>query len=138
MDGKITGGCLCGAVRFECSADRPVMAGNCHCRDCQRASGSAFITALFFPKEQVQITGDVRYYDVQAESGNTFSRGFCSTCGSNLFGRSTGFPHLIGLRAGTLDDPNRFAPSVNIYIESAPSWHVLSQDLPRFARAPVR
>lgn len=134
---KVTGRCLCSAVHFECT-EEPVMAGNCHCRDCQRASGAAYITALFFPKESVSIFGDLRFFDVKADSGNTFSRGFCPSCGSGLFGRSTGFPHLIGVRAMSLDDPERFPPEMNIFVDSAPEWHVLSDELPRYSRGPDR
>jgi hypothetical protein len=115
------------------------MAGNCHCRDCQRASGAAYVTGLFFPQESVSITGEVRYFAIEADSGNTFSRGFCPTCGSNLFGVSSGFEHLVGVRAATLDKPERFRPRVNIFVDSAPPWHVIDETLPRFARgAPTR
>ena len=65
-----TGRCLCGAVRFECDEVEPIMAGNCHCRNCQRSSGAACVTALFFPKDSVRITGHPCYFDVIAESGN--------------------------------------------------------------------
>lgn len=138
MSSVSTGRCLCGNVRYQCSGE-PVMTGNCHCRDCQRASGAAYITGFFFSRDAVSIAGEVRYFDVKADSGNTFSRGFCPNCGSSLFGVSTGFSHLIGVRATTLDDPGRHRPRVNIFVESAPSWHVLDETLPRFPRgAPTR
>ncbi len=63
-----TGGCACGAIRYECSA-AAAFAGNCHCRDCQRATGSAFAPLVFVPKSAVTITGDVKYYDVKGDSG---------------------------------------------------------------------
>lgn len=81
-----TGGCLCGAVRYECSA-RPVFMGNCHCRDCQRTTGTAYVAAVLVPREAVAITGEVKQFDVKADSGQTFSRRFCPDCGSRLFGQ---------------------------------------------------
>ena len=63
MATRFTGGCICGGVRFECAAD-PIAAGNCHCRDCQRASGSAYAAALLVPAGALSITGEVKYYDV--------------------------------------------------------------------------
>ncbi|WP_409878663.1 GFA family protein [Dendronalium sp. ChiSLP03b] len=57
MAERIRGGCMCGAIRYECSAE-PIAMGNCHCRDCQRATGSAFAAALLVPSSAVTITGD--------------------------------------------------------------------------------
>jgi len=135
MEARLLGRCLCGKVEFTCDHE-PAMAGNCHCRDCQLSSGAAYITALFFPKESVNISGDVNYFEVTSESGNTFSRGFCAHCGSNLFGISSGLPDLVGIRATTLDDPNLFPPTINIFVDSAPSWHTFDESLPTFRRAP--
>jgi hypothetical protein len=137
MAAPFTGGCLCGAIRHECSAE-PFATGNCHCRDCQRSSGSAFVPALFVPREAVKITGEVKYYAVTADSGNTFSRGFCPTCGTPLFGLSVGLPGAIGIRAGSLDDPSWYRPAVDIYTTSAQPWDTMNPDLPKFPKGPPR
>jgi hypothetical protein len=60
-----SGGCACGAIRYQCSAE-PAFSWNCHCRDCQRASGSAFCPVLYVPRAALTITGQSRYYDVKA------------------------------------------------------------------------
>ena len=60
MTPEFTGGCMCGAVRYEC-ADDPIAMGNCHCRDCQRATGSAFAAAVLVPVSAVRISGEVKY-----------------------------------------------------------------------------
>ena len=60
MTTRVTGGCMCGAVRYECGAD-PIAMGNCHCRDCQRATGSAFAAAVLVPTSTVNIRGEVKY-----------------------------------------------------------------------------
>ena len=78
------GGCMCGAVRYECTGT-PLFMGNCHCRDCQRAGGGAYNAAIGVPRNAVKITGDVKYYESKADSGSMAKRGFCPNCGSRLF-----------------------------------------------------
>src|SRR5690348_9089931 len=104
-----TGGCMCGAIRYECGAN-PIFMGNCHCRDCQQASGSAYAAAIGVPRNAVKITGDVKYYESKADSGQMAKRGFCPNCGSRLFSVSPFAPDLIVLMAPTLDDPSIFKP----------------------------
>ena len=68
MAQKISGGCACGAIHYECNAD-PVVMLNCHCRDCQRASGSAYAAVVVVPKNAVQMRGEPRYYKVVGKAG---------------------------------------------------------------------
>jgi hypothetical protein len=131
MAGNFTGSCLCGAVRYECAAD-PVFTGNCHCRDCQKATGSAFVAALAVPAAALKIAGNVKYHDTKAENGNTFSRGFCPDCGSRLFGKSTGFPELAMITAGSLDDPSWYRAAMDFYVASAQPWDYMDPALPKF------
>jgi hypothetical protein len=84
MATKFTGGCLCGSVRYECLAE-PIRMGNCHCRDCQRATGAACASGLLVSRSAVTVTGDIKYYDVIGDSGSVVGRGFCPNCGSRLF-----------------------------------------------------
>src|SRR4051812_29546423 len=107
MANTFSGRCLCGAVTYECTAE-PIVMGNCHCRDCQRATGGAYAPGLLFPRAAVVIRGEVRYFDVVGDSGDSISRGFCPTCGSRLFGQGAAFPQVISILAGTLDDPTCF------------------------------
>jgi hypothetical protein len=97
---NFTGGCMCGEIRYECSAE-PIAMGLCHCRDCQRATGSAFAAALMVPRSTVTITGDVKYYEVIGDSGNPIRRGFCANCGSRLFG-SRANADFLSIQAGSL------------------------------------
>ena len=76
-----TGGCMCGAIRYECSAS-PIFMGNCHCRDCQQATGTAFAAAILVPRDAVTISGDLKYYEVIGGGGHPIGRGFCPNCGS--------------------------------------------------------
>jgi hypothetical protein len=137
MAAPFTGGCMCGAVRYECSTE-PVMTANCHCRDCQRATGGAYVSVLFVPRNTVNITGEVKYYDVKGDSGNILSRAFCPTCGSRLFGKPAVMPDLLGIMAGSLDDPSSHRPAIDIYTDSAQPWDYLNPELPKFPKGPPR
>ena len=136
MNKSLTGGCLCGAIRFETSAE-PVFSGNCHCRDCQRSSGSAYTPGIFVPADSVRIEGTVKYFESKADSGNTIQRGFCPNCGSQLFTRLQMMPDVLGLRAGTLDAPELFEPTLDMYTDSAPHWDQMNPTLLRFPKAPI-
>jgi hypothetical protein len=134
MKTPFTGGCMCGAIRYECSAE-PIVMGNCHCRDCQRATGTAFAAAMLVPREAVQISGDAKYYDVTGDSGNIVGRGFCPNCGSRLFSQPP-IPQLLGIMAGSLDDPSEFQPGMDIYTASAQHWDYMHPELPKFPKMP--
>lgn len=135
MATPLTGGCMCGAVRYECSAQLPLTA-NCHCRDCQRATGGAYASVLFVPRNAIKITGEVKYYDVVGESGNVLSRGFCPTCGSRLFGKPAIMPDAMSIMASSLDDPSGHKPAMDIYTASAQPWDYMNPELPKFPRMP--
>lgn len=131
----MTGGCLCGGVRYE-TTGQSVFSGNCHCRDCQRASGSGYTPALFVPAYTVKIQGEVKFFESLADSGKKISRGFCPNCGSQLFSKLEILPDMLGLRAGTLDDPSQYQPRVDIYTDSAAHWDVMNPELRKFPRSP--
>ena len=133
MAAPFTGGCACGAVRYACSAEPPMIV-NCHCRDCQRASGGPFATILAAPKQELTITGEVHYHEVMSDRGSPIARGFCGTCGSRLFS----FPEapFIGVSAGSLDDPSWCRPTCDIYTDSAQPWAVMNPELPKFSHMP--
>jgi hypothetical protein len=126
----LTGGCLCGAVRYDCSAE-PLFTGNCHCRDCQKATGGAYV-----PASALKINGEVKYYDSPADSGNNFTRGFCPNYGGRLFGKTSGLAQLMFITAGSLDDPSRFEPAMDIFTSSAQPWDHMNPQLPKFPKQP--
>ncbi len=131
-----TGGCTCGAVRYECSAE-PIMSANCYCRDCQRSSGTALASVLIVPKAAFKLTkGELKHYEVTADSGNKVSRGFCPNCGSPILSLLTGMADVVAVKAGSLDDPSRFKPAANVYMASAQSWAPVRADLLRFEKMP--
>jgi len=134
-----SGGCACGAIRYECSAE-PVLSLNCHCRDCQRASGSAYAALLDVPLAAFTLTkGDLKYHQTTGESGYTLDRGFCPECGSPVVIRGQRATNLglIVLWAASLDDPRWFRPAVDIFVVSAQPWDYLNPAVRKFERIPT-
>ncbi len=131
----LTGGCLCGKVRYQIDAE-PVRMALCHCRTCQQFLGAAAFPALFVPAEALTITGEFKEYATLADSGNTMYRGFCPECGTALFGRNSRFTRIRPVSAVTLDDPSAFKPQMDIWVASAQPWDVMDPALPKFAGNP--
>jgi len=132
---EITGGCLCRAVRYRIGA-APLVTRTCWCRVCQYiGAGSATVNACF-PSAALEVTGELRDYRRVADSGNLSHRRFCPACGTHLFSASEARPHLVFVRAGTLDDPEIARPSLTIWTASAPSWACMDERLPKVERQP--
>ena len=118
------GGCLCGAVRYAASST-PVRVTYCHCKFCQRATGSAYLVEPIFQKTHFAIiSGKPATYTQASEgSGKRVTVNFCATCGTKLFLDLERFPETLGVYGGTFDDPNWFerTPQVSrhIFLDSA-------------------
>ena len=131
----ITGGCLCGAVRFR-AAEGPIATRICWCRDCQKFGAGGPAVSAAFKTAAVTIAGELRDYPSTADSGNKMHRRFCPVCGSHLFSEAEVRPHLIFIRVGALDDPAIAKPGATIWTDSAPSWASIDPNLPKFKRQP--
>ncbi|MFM5949209.1 MAG: GFA family protein [Novosphingobium sp.] len=132
-----TGHCLCGAIAFSIAAE-PIAARMCWCRDCQYiASGSPTVNVLF-PEAAVTYSGEMTTLRLVANSGNTVERGFCPTCGAQMYSRTVvpAGTQPMRIRAGTLDNPGLIAPSAHIWVDSAPAWAVLDPTLPMHRKGP--
>ena len=129
--GTMTGGCLCGAIRYEVTGE-PIFSTHCHCRDCQRASGSAYIATARLPAAGFRITkGSPKRFVGKADSGNEVTRVFCGDCGSPLYSKPVARPDMIGIYVGGLDDPSGFRPDVVIFASRGQPWDHLDPALPR-------
>ena len=132
---KITGKCLCGAVRWE-SSEAPIVTRVCWCRECQYlGAGSGTVNACF-RVAAFTITGKTTDHVDIASSGNRMHRRFCPVCGTPLFSEAESRPHLIFARVGTFDDPDLAKPAMTIWTASAPSWACINEDLPRLEGQP--
>lgn len=130
MNSKYSGQCLCGEIVYSVGVE-PVFSGNCHCKDCQRSSGSAFIPAMIFHEKDVVVSGKVKYFESQADSGNIHKRGFCPNCGSQLFARFSNMPGVLGIKAGTLNSSSNYHPKLDFYLGSAAAWDFMNPELPK-------
>jgi hypothetical protein len=123
MTPTLTGGCLCGAIRY--TVDAPITELRaCHCKNCQKASGAGGSVNAVIPSAALKITqGTPKRYSAVADSGRTLHRHFCGDCGSPLYGQRAASPDTYVLRAGSLDDGAGNAKIVShIWTKSARSW----------------
>jgi hypothetical protein len=132
---RYTGGCLCGALRYEADGD-PLFAGLCYCADCQKASGSAFIPFMGFANSAVRFNGPTRKYTSKAANGRDTVRNSCPVCGSLVFGGEVGRTDWFTIYAGTLDDPCAFQPTIAIFARNRPVWAVIPPHLTVFDAMP--
>ena len=133
---KLSGSCLCGAVRYTCSQSS-VMAGHCHCNDCQKISGAGHTSNIAVPKGSTSIMGELRYFEHQADSGNTVTRGFCPQCACDIYIENSGMTDLEFLRAGSLDNLEQFKPQLAVYACRSASWDPVDKSLTVFEKMPT-
>jgi hypothetical protein len=131
---KITGSCHCGLVGYEADIDaRPVTI--CHCKDCQRLTGSAFRVSVGTTRERFRLLhGIPAVYVKIGDSGAKRAQAFCSVCGSPLFTYDVDSPAELGLRVGCIDQREALRPTRQVWCQSALGWSMNIQDLPRSAR----
>ena len=130
----LTGGCLCGAVRYELTTE-PLMCVTCHCKNCQRQAGSSLSIIIGVPEGSVKVEGEVKTYDDTGDSGATVRRQFCGNCGSPVFTRVEHPPGVMFVKAGTLDDTSSLKPSFHCSTKSKQDWVELG-DIPGFETVP--
>ena len=132
---NITGGCLCGAVRYTITKP-PIVTRACWCKICQTlAAGNATIN-LAVPENAIAVTGRLKDFPGTADDGNHMHRTFCPICGTHLFSEAEERPNIVVVRAGTLDDTEQVNIEGLIWTASAPSWACLDPDVPHFERQP--
>lgn len=136
MSDAYTGGCACGAIRYEIS-DEPMAMNDCQCRDCQRVSGTGHGSYLTFPQRVVvKVTGEAAHRDIVADSGNVKTHAFCPGCGSPVYLTFAAMPDLFTVHAASLDDPGRYKPQMVTYTARGYVWDKVDPDLPRFEKMP--
>jgi len=129
----LTGGCLCGAIRYEARGTRH---GSfiCHCRMCQRTSGAPFAALFYMAAEKVAVTkGEPRIY----QSSPQVKRHFCGDCGSPVFFYRLNRPDQRAIFVGSLDDPNDFKPDMHLCLSSSVNWLDVRDTAPRYSEKPA-
>jgi hypothetical protein len=125
------GGCACGAVRYRLAAE-PLFVHCCHCLDCQRQTGSAFVINVLIETDRVELlAGEPQGVDVPRDDGSMQRIFRCPACQVAVFSRYT-HDEVRFVRAGTLDDPSSVAPDVHIFTRSKLPWVTLPDGVPAF------
>ncbi|MEO6388248.1 MAG: GFA family protein [Croceibacterium sp.] len=130
----ITGGCRCGAVRYEAQVEGPDRHGLCHCEDCRRSAGAPAVAWLAVPKDSFSITqGEATRWNGKGSA----ERYFCGRCGTGLYYfNDVVLPGIADIQSATLDDPEAFAPSAQIQCAERLGYMAGLADIPEFARFP--
>ena len=120
------GGCQCGYVRYRIN-QAPLRLNVCHCTDCQRQSGSAFGMSLVIkPESFALLSGTLKEFTTQADSGRTKVCAFCPECGVRIYNCT---PALYSVKAGTLDDTSGLQPDAHYWTRSKQRWPILAADI---------
>jgi len=131
---RITGGCLCGGVRYEISG-RLARASHCHCSMCRKHHGAAFGSYASVRRAEIRFTpGDALIARFSSSPG--IERGFCQRCGSTLFWDAVGDPDRFGLALGTVDGDPGVRPSLHIFTGSKAPWYEIADDVPQHPTSP--
>jgi hypothetical protein len=127
----LEGGCSCGSVRYRLTSD-PLFVHCCHCLNCQRQTGSAFVINVLIEADRVEITtGEPQSVGVPRDNGSTQEILRCPSCGVALYSHYT-YPAVAFVRAGTLDEPASVSPDVHIFTRSKLPWVALPEGPPSF------
>ena len=129
---RLTGGCACGQARYEL-ASGPLFVHCCHCLDCQRQTGSAFVLNALIETDRVESgSSQLQRFEMPTDSGRPHGIYRCTSCGTALWSEYGGLSVLRFIRVGTLDVPAALKPSVHIFTRSKVPWVQLPADVPAF------
>ena len=132
MTNNLEGGCACGSVRYRL-ASAPMFVHCCHCRDCQRQTGSAFVLNALIEADRVRlVSGDVDGAGAPTDSGRPHMIYRCRPCKIAVWSNYGGVDKLRFVRIGTLDEPAALTPDVHIYVRSKLPWVKLPEGVPAF------
>jgi hypothetical protein len=131
MDDLLDGSCSCGAVRYRLASE-PLFTHCCHCLNCQRQTGSAFVINLLIEADRVELlAGEPKPVDVPRDDGSAQRIYRCPACEVALYSEY-GRPEILFVRGGTLAEPSRVRPDVHIYTRSKLPWVTLPESAPAF------
>ncbi len=135
MNRSFTGGCACGAVRYTI-ASLPLAMLDCQCRQCQRESGTGHSSHLTFRSEAVEKSGEASLWRTRGDDGTLKERAFCPRCGCPVYMTFPDMPEYFVVRAGSLDDPDLFAPQFVTWAAAGQAWDIHAEGLTKFERMP--
>ena len=131
MEERLEGRCACGEVRYRLTG-RPMFVHCCHCLDCQRQTGSAFVLNAIYEQDRIELlSGQPEPTHVPTDSGRPHDIYRCPSCRTALWSNYGGRPTRF-VRLGTLEDPSAHAPDVHIFTRSKLPWVTLPPEVPAF------
>ncbi len=130
MGTVLSGGCDCGAIRYEVKAEANFSI-ICQCRACQRITGAGHSALFAVSADQTTVEGKVNFYERSTDSGGKVRSGFCGDCGNPVMNKPSSCPQFIFLHAATLDDPGTFKPEMVVYETFKQPWDHVDSSLPR-------
>ena len=133
---KLKGGCLCGSITYEVDGD-PMMTAICHCKDCQKQTGTTFSLVIGVSPDKVKVDGKPAIYTTMGETGTEVFRHFCGSCGSPILSDATGSFGVYFIKAGTLEDTSFLKPELEIFCDEAQNWCNLNGNWAKSARNPT-
>ena len=136
MDNTAKGECLCGNYRYELDRDQIISAHHCHCKDCQKMTGSGKATIIMVPTPLLKTEGELKVYTVEGTDGSHVSRGFCPNCGSQLISYVEEMPDIRFVKAGSLNDSDWLTVSSSFWSSSAEPWSPVDPACPSFEKNP--
>lgn len=130
-----TGGCSCGAIRYEVDGE-PARMSDCQCRQCQRDSGTGHGSYLTFIGNRVKVTGEASRWEAVGEGGTRKLRSFCPTCGNPVYLTFPDIPGLFVAVAASLDQPERYRPGKVMWASAGHAWDHHDPALPKYEKMP--
>ena len=135
MAQTLTGGCLCGAVRYKITGDL-IFSGKCYCEDCRKGGSTGHSSVLAVPEATVSITGKLTEFKKNGSSGQPITRRFCPVCGSRISAMATVMPGVMMITASTLDEPEKFVTQMSVFASRAPRGDQPPAGAPAFPEMP--
>jgi len=136
LEEEKSGGCLCGDIRYKFNKSNALTTHHCHCKDCQKSTGSGKATILLIPKESLKIDGDLKFYTSTGSEGSHVTRGFCENCGSPVMSFVEENADLRFIKVGSLDDSSWVSITSNFWSSTANSWSPADTEVHSFTHNP--
>ena len=135
MSTPFTGGCACGAVRYQVSGE-PFAMLDCQCRQCQHDSGTGHASHIAFRNADVTVSGKASFWISVGDGGTVKRRAFCPTCGASVYMTFPERPEQFSIAAASLDEPELYSPQFTLWTDAGQPWDRPDPALPHFARMP--
>ena len=130
------GGCLCGNVCYEFNKSSSMTSHHCHCKDCQKSTGSGKATIMLIPKDELKVSGELKFYTVTGSAGSHVTRGFCENCGSPLVSFVEENADIRFIKLGSLNDSSWVNVESNFWSSTANSWSPADEEIFSFTHNP--